>query len=311
MLKTSKASGRRMAYSFPGDACFSYGDTFGRMNVILAKRKCVSILTRVLRSLDYRLLHNAGDKNFKRVIEFMARRSLTSDRKLIRTEFFSVNRASELNLLCDKYGSDKGSFGKGGRLQSWESHTYTEIYSLLFDHVRDSVRLVLECGIGSNDESITSNMTSKGKPGASLRMWRDYFPNARIVGIDIDPKSLFEEERIETYEVDQTNGHLIQNFLNESRLSQIDLVIDDGLHEIYAAEALFNNVFPHLKHNGLYVIEDVLLSQLKRYKKLFEKFSPDVTYFMLHRRKMANEDNFLIVIRKSRVNPYEEKVCFT
>ena len=31
------------------------------------------------------------------------------------------------------------------------------------------------------------------KPGSSLRMWRDYFPVARVFGVGIDKKILFKE----------------------------------------------------------------------------------------------------------------------
>lgn len=35
------------------------------------------------------------------------------------------------------------------------------------------------------------------RPGASLRVWRDFFPNAVIYGWDIDPSAMvYDEERI-------------------------------------------------------------------------------------------------------------------
>jgi hypothetical protein len=52
-------------------------------------------------------------------------------------------------------------------------------------------------------------------PGASLRVWRDFFPNAQVIGIDIDEKTMFKDERINTYVVDQTDVHSIRSFLNE------------------------------------------------------------------------------------------------
>ena len=33
-------------------------------------------------------------------------------------------------------------------------------------------------------------MGKQGKPGASLRTWREFFPNAQVIGIDIDKKSI-------------------------------------------------------------------------------------------------------------------------
>ena len=42
-------------------------------------------------------------------------------------------------------------------------------------------------------------MNINGKPGASLRAWRDYFENALIYGADIDKNILFKENRINTF----------------------------------------------------------------------------------------------------------------
>ncbi len=68
--------------------------------------------------------------------------------------------------------------------------------------IRDNIRKVFECGIGSVDETLVSNMTTFGKSGALLRMWKDYFPNAQIFGADIGSKVMFSEERIFTYTMD-------------------------------------------------------------------------------------------------------------
>ena len=48
------------------------------------------------------------------------------------------------------------------------------------------MQLLIECGLGTNNINFKSSMGINGKPGASLRMWRDFFPSARIIGVDID-----------------------------------------------------------------------------------------------------------------------------
>ena len=53
-------------------------------------------------------------------------------------------------------------------------------------------------------------MGSTGQPGASLKMWRDYFPNAMIFGADIDKDILFNDQRITTFYVDQLNSDSIK-----------------------------------------------------------------------------------------------------
>jgi hypothetical protein len=52
-------------------------------------------------------------------------------------------------------------------------------------------------------------MGRTGTPGASLRAWRDYFPNAEIYGADIDREILFEEERISAFYVNQLSESAI------------------------------------------------------------------------------------------------------
>src|SRR5262249_35300312 len=93
--------------------------------------------------------------------------------------------SEELEALFNKYGSDKSSRHGYYKLES----------SILGPHRNDNLSL-LEIGIGTNDPSVVSNMGKYGKPGASLRAFKDYLPNAKIFGADIDRNILFQEERI-------------------------------------------------------------------------------------------------------------------
>ena len=70
---------------------------------------------------------------------------------------------------------------------------------------KNNIRNIFEIGLGTNYKNIVSNMGINGKPGASLRAFRDYCPNASVFGADIDKRILFEEERIKTFYVDQTD----------------------------------------------------------------------------------------------------------
>src|SRR5690606_15969782 len=57
---------------------------------------------------------------------------------------YMKNRRSILNSLCEKYGSDKGEITSEGHPYAWSSHTYADVYELLFQLRRQDVRLVLE-----------------------------------------------------------------------------------------------------------------------------------------------------------------------
>lgn len=166
----------------------------------------------------------------------------------------------ELNFLCDKYGSDKGSnfniASSSIHPYSWLPHTYTNIYEALFRNIRHKALNIFECGIGTDNEDLKSNMTSKGKPGASLRVWRDYFKNANVYGADIDKNCLFTEERIKTAYIDQTNkDDILKCFQNFN--TKFDIIIDDGLHTGAAAKTLFENAISFLNDDGIYCIEDL------------------------------------------------------
>ena len=104
----------------------------------------------------------------------------------------SKESAARLKSLLDKYGSDKAD------------HDYHYVYAFILKPA-DAITGVLEIGIGTNNTDVVSHMGRRGHQGASLRAFRDFLPNAQIYGADIDKRILFEEERIKTCFVDQTD----------------------------------------------------------------------------------------------------------
>jgi hypothetical protein len=130
---------------------------------------------------------------------------------------------------------------------------------LLYAHILSNplkINSVLEIGIGTNNSDIVSNMGADGIPGASLKGFRDYCPNAHIYGGDIDSRILFTDNRITTFQVDQTNFYeMLSRFiaLNKS----FDLVIDDGLHSPSANLATLVCGLQVINKNGWIVIEDI------------------------------------------------------
>ncbi|GHS86572.1 hypothetical protein FACS189487_01120 [Campylobacterota bacterium] len=201
--------------------------------------------------------------------------------------------------LCDKYGSDKGSrkLDKGGHPYAWAPHTYADIYDLLFYPIREQVRNIFECGIGTNNPDLRSSMGVNGKPGASLRAWRDYFPNALVWGADIDRDVLFAEDRIKTGFIDQTNPAIIQEFFKHTGTQKFDIIVDDGYHCFAAGSTLFQYAFPYLENGGIYVIEDVVAVQDwdNGYAQFFKTKYP---WLRPNYIKMNQFDNNLIIIRK-------------
>lgn len=206
-----------------------------------------------------------------------------------------------ISSLCDQYGSDKGSLRPFDASETWATHNYADFYHHLFNRFRYSVKNVFECGIGSVNPSIPFHFKLDGIPGASLRVWREYFPNANIYGADIDPSALFNENRIKTFLLDQTSPDSCNNLFSQFNDDFFDIIIDDGLHEFSAGKNLFLCSIDKLNSNGWYIIEDVLPSDLTHYEAFF-KTLPFQTHFISMKRDKTGiksvGSNSLVLIEK-------------
>lgn len=201
--------------------------------------------------------------------------------KIYDVDEFSSGNSQELINIFNKYNSDKSTI-----------HNYDIIYNYILNKlgVNNTLNL-LEIGIGTNNPSLVSTMGYYGTPGASLRAWSEYLPNSRIYGGDIDINILFTDEnnRIETYYVDQLNLETYNVFTN----IKYDLIIDDGLHSIGANLNTLIFGLKQLKINGWIVIEDIaeqflenwyivdfILKQKREYKTYLVKTKATYMYLV-------------------------------
>ncbi|MDO9526079.1 MAG: hypothetical protein Q7J57_11195 [Gemmobacter sp.] len=152
--------------------------------------------------------------------------------------------AMALKILLDQHGSDKAN-----------KHNYHFVLGRIL-HQRDAIKGVLEVGLGSNNPKIVSNMTVHGKPGASVRAFRDFLPQAHVYGADYDRGALFTEDRLTTYHVDQTDPHSF-DALGAAITHDLDLVIDDGLHSPTANLTTLEFGLSRLALGGWVVVEDI------------------------------------------------------
>jgi hypothetical protein len=88
--------------------------------------------------------------------------------------------------------------------------------------------------------------------GASLRMWRDYYKQANIIGIDIWPQYIHKD--VNCILGDATK----KEDIDKIDLSNLEVVIDDGSHISKDIITSFEILWPKLKSNGWYVVEDLL-----------------------------------------------------
>ena len=164
---------------------------------------------------------------------------------------------TDLCLLGVKYQSDKAR-GVG-------KHNYTPDYHKILNEYRNEWTNILEIGIGYYDLMVKVVGVNYAK-GASLRMWREYFPNAHITGCDINPECMFEEERITTLICDQNDKKSLVNMIEKVGTPQF--IIDDGSHYIRHQEKSFEVLWKYLENGGIYIIEDIAKKYLERIKGL-------------------------------------------
>jgi hypothetical protein len=94
--------------------------------------------------------------------------------------------------------------------------------------------------------------------GGSLLLWRDYFPQGTIVGIDIRlPPEFRPPERVHVYQGSQADPEFLSRVAQEVAPDGFDIIIDDASHVGELTKLAFWHLFDHhLKPHGLYVIED-------------------------------------------------------
>ena len=152
----------------------------------------------------------------------------------------------ELENLLNFHGSDKGSF-----------HGYSPAYSSILSRLGSRNLRILEIGLGTNNLDTMSNMGADGKPGASLRAWRDFCIDSTVIGCDIDERILFTEPAIKTFQLDQTSDSSWQELKNKIKDSKFNLIIDDGLHSPLANLQTILAVEDLIAPGGFIVIEDI------------------------------------------------------
>ncbi|MGQ0445335.1 MAG: hypothetical protein ACT4O2_09475 [Beijerinckiaceae bacterium] len=194
--------------------------------------------------------------------------------------------------VMSEYGSDKGYHRR---------HNFTTVYSALFEGRLDQPLKLFELGIGIKKREMPSTMDAR--PGASLRAWRELFPNALVYGADIDRDILFQENRIKTFYCDQLDQASIRELWSQPELQGgADIIIEDGLHTFEANVSFLEGSLEHLRPGGIYIVEDIATSMVERWYDHLEKLYStrynkyDLAFVVLP-NYFNNIDNNLLVIR--------------
>lgn len=141
--------------------------------------------------------------------------------------------------LAKRHGTDK-----------WGQHRYAQHYQRHLEHLREQPINLLEIGVGG--------YTDPARGGESLRMWKEFFPNAQIFGLDLHDKSGLEEDRIRIFRADQSKADTLRAVAEQ--IGRLDVVVDDGSHLSPHVRTSFDTLFPLLHNEGIYAIEDLQTS---------------------------------------------------
>lgn len=121
-------------------------------------------------------------------------------------------------------------------------HHYCDFYE---EHLPRDVTRLLEIGV---------------MDGASLRMWRDYYPGAAIVGIDILPRK--PVRGCVVMQGDATRG---MDAVRAEVYGPFDVIVDDGSHMTLDQQVSLGLLWGGVNPGGCYVVEDLHTSFMPNY----------------------------------------------
>lgn len=149
--------------------------------------------------------------------------------------------------IFNKYNCDKGT-------RHPEAHDYGPVYARIFNSMT-AVDSLLEIGV---------------KRGRSIAAWKDLFPQARVVGVDIVDVTTFEDGYLGLFPrcpaMDQwqfVQGDSTDPALAETIEGTFDIIIDDGSHlweDQFKTFTAFKDKFTQI-----YVIEDIVGARHERF----------------------------------------------
>ena len=169
-----------------------------------------------------------------------------------------------LDKIAKAKGTDKSS----------ELHNYCEKYEKYLPFNRLEPLTFLEIGV---------------LDGESLATWREYYPNATIIGIDINPDCKKYED-IENRVFVEIGSQDDPAFLKEvvDKWGPFDIILDDGSHMNHHVIFSFEHLFSSIKPSGVYVVEDACTSYWAEYGGGTKKPGTMIEYF----KDRVDEVNF-------------------
>ena len=176
-------------------------------------------------------------------------------------------------------------------------HSYLDLYQNLLVAKKDTAQNVLEIGIGDGGQGITN--------GGSIKLWYDYFVNAKVYALDIQDintvwNGLKHNDRIILHtSVDAYSKQFVQSeFLDKD--IKFDMMLDDGPHTLESMKSFITLYSPLLADNGILIIEDIQdpiwINEL--YKVVPDNLKQFVSAYDLRKNKNRYDDIVLAIRNK-------------
>ena len=152
-----------------------------------------------------------------------------------------------LTEIANRYALDKGTTIPNDGKHHGPRLNFTLVYEKWMDSIRNDVKKIVEIGVEN---------------GNSLKMWSEYFPKAKIYGIDINDKSIYNTDRITCYQCDQSDSNKLLKTMDLIG-NDVDVIIDDGSHVVSHQQTTLAQLFPYVKRGGMFWVEDLHTSDRK------------------------------------------------
>lgn len=135
-------------------------------------------------------------------------------------------------------------------------HRFGHMYAEYFDPIKYDKVAFLEIGLRGGD---------------SIALWRNFFPNARIYGLDKGQffqgfRSHAGDENVKIFVGDQANATFLRQMKEVIRreVGSLDFLIDDGGHTMRQQQTSLIELLPIVKPGGYYFIEDLETSYYEK-----------------------------------------------
>ena len=158
----------------------------------------------------------------------------------------------------------KHKVGKANPGKTFFGRNYFDVYERYFAPMKNLPINILEIGVLG---------------GKSLRVWAEYFPKARIIGLDIDPACAQQAGgRIKVITGSQIDPATLGKVIKAAGSRGYDIIIDDGSHVVNHIMETHSILWPELRSGGVYALEDLKCSYMNLEKYNVRKIWPGMKY---------------------------------